>query len=583
MGELNQRSAAGARRRHRHFSRAVALLCFALWAMPALAAAQMRAQFDVRVPMRDGVELSTDVWLPDGDGTYPAILLRTPYLKAPQFVRYRLEYFVKHGYAVLLQDVRGRGDSDGDFHFLFGEAEDGYDTIEWIADQSWSNGKVGTSGGSYLATVQWLTARERPPHLECILPTASSGRLFDEVPYLGGAFRAPWALEWLNDASGRSSQGSSAVSLDWEAIAAHRPLLTMDEFMGRRMPLWREFLEHPTLDDYWRPIYFQAKDFGRIDIPVLTVTGWFDGDQLGALSYWDGMAAHNAENQEHYLIIGPWTHAQTYLGGALAVGDMELAPQSVIGIQEVRRKFFDYCLKGATPSFDEPRARVYVTGADEWRELNVYPPPRSQPTPLYLHSGGRANTSDGDGTLSWDAPDDERPDHYTYDPRRPQGGRGHAEDRRPLQRRDDVLVYTTDALADAVEIIGRVFVNLHASSDALDTDFMARLSDVYPDGRVVGLGPTTGVRRARYRNGYQRTELLTPNKPELFQIELFDIGHRFLPGHRIRIEITSSDPVVNPNQNTGNPIATDTEWKTANQTVYHDRLRLSHVLLPVIR
>jgi len=295
------------------------------------------------------------------------------------------------------------------------------------------------------------------------------------------------------------------------------------------------------------------------------------------------MAAHNAENQEHYLIIGPWTHAQTYLGGALAVGDMELAPQSVIGIQEVRRKFFDYCLKGATPSFDEPRARVYVTGADEWRELNVYPPPRSQPTPLYLHSGGRANTSDGDGTLSWDAPDDERPDHYTYDPRRPQGGRGHAEDRRPLQRRDDVLVYTTDALADAVEIIGRVFVNLHASSDALDTDFMARLSDVYPDGRVVGLGPTTGVRRARYRNGYQRTELLTPNKPELFQIELFDIGHRFLPGHRIRIEITSSDPVVNPNQNTGNPIATDTEWKTANQTVYHDRLRLSHVLLPVIR
>ena len=207
----------------------------------------------------------------------------------------------------------------------------------------------------------------------------------------------------------------------------------------------------------------------------------------------------------------------------------------------------------------------------------------AQPTPLYLHSGGRANTLDGDGTLSWDEPGDERPDHYTFDPKRPLSGRGHAQDRRPLQRRDDVLVYTTEVLDDAVEIIGRVFVNLYASSDALDTDFTARIADVYPDGRALGLGPTTGVRRARYRNGYKRTELLTPDKPELFQIELFDIAHRFLPGHRIRIEISSSDPAVNPNQNTGNPVATDTEWRTASQTVYHDGRRGSHVLLPVMR
>ncbi len=564
-------------------SRAVVILCLALSAQPGIAAAQIRAHFDVRVPMRDGVELSTDIWLPNAEGTFPAILLRTPYQKAPQFDRYRLKYFVQHGYAVLLQDVRGRGDSDGEFHFYFGEGEDGYDTIEWIARQPWSNGKVGTSGGSYLGTVQWLAARERPPHLACMIPTASSGRLFDELPYRGGAFVAPWALEWLNGTSGRATQGPSAASLDWEAIAAYRPLLTMDEFMGRRMPLWREFLEHPTLDAYWRPINFEAEDFRQIDIPVLTVTGWFDGDQLGALSYWDGMTAHKSDNQEHYLIVGPWTHAQTYLGGALNVGGLALAPQSVINIQEVRRKFFDYCLKGTAPSFDEPRARVYVTGVDEWRESAVYPPRMAQPTPLYLHSGGRANTLDGDGTLSWDEPGDERPDHYTYDPKRPLAGRGHAEDRRPLQRRDDVLVYTTEVLEDPVEIIGRVFVNLYASSDALDTDFTARIADVYPDGRALGLGPTTGVRRARYRNGYKRTELLTPDKPELFQIELFDIAHRFLRGHRIRIEISSSDPSVNPNQNTGNPVATDTEWRTANQTVYHDVRRGSHVLLPVMR
>ena len=232
--------------------------------------------------MRDGVGLSTDIWLPAAEGSFPAILLRTPYQKAPQFSRYKLEYFVRHGYAVVLQDVRGRGDSDGEFHFYFGEGEDGYDTIEWIAQQPWSNGDVGMSGGSYLGTVQWLAARERPPHLRCIIPTASSGRLFDELPYLGGAFRMGWALQWLNDVSARASQGPSAAALDWEAISAHRPLLTMNEFMGRRIPLWKEFLEHPTLDDYWAPLDFGREDFRKIDFPVLTVTrGFMAADQHG--------------------------------------------------------------------------------------------------------------------------------------------------------------------------------------------------------------------------------------------------------------------------------------------------------------
>ena len=555
-------------------------------ATPGILQAQTRTHFDRRVPMRDGVELSTDVWLPDAVGRFPTILIRTPYLKAPQFERYRLEYFVRHGYAVALQDVRGRGDSDGDFHFYFGEGEDGYDTIEWIALQPWSNGDVGMSGGSYLGTVQWLAARERPPHLRCIIPTASSGRLFDEIPYLGGAFRMGWALDWLNDTSARSAQRPGAAGLDQEAILAHRPLFTMDDFMGRRIPLWREFLQHNTLDEYWAPLHFEAADFRQIDIPVLTVTGWFDGDQSGALSYWDGMAQHNPANNRHYLVIGPWTHAQTYLGGALSVGEVELSPESVLPIQEIRRRFFDSCLKGSASDFGASRVRAYLTATGQWLELDRYPPPQATPTPLYLHSGGAANSLLGDGRLTWDAPQGEEPrDRFVYDPHNPVPTMGRAVDQRPVQRRDDVLVYTTDALTDTLAIMGRVFVRLYAASDALDTDFTAKIQDVHPDGRAVALGSTEagGVRRARYRNGYLNTELLTPNEPELFEVELFDIGHAFLPGHRIRIEISSSAfPMVNPNQNTGNPVATDTEWKTANQTVFHDRERPSHVLLPVL-
>lgn len=565
---------------------AATMLAATLAVSAAPLSAQLRTMYDVRVPMRDGVELSTDVWLPDADGRFPAILIRSPYLKATMFGRYGMEYFVRHGYAVVLQDTRGRGDSDGEFHFYFGEGEDGYDTIEWIAQQPWSNGDVGTSGGSYLGTVQWLAARERPPHLRCMIPTASSGRLFDELPYLGGAFRLGWAIDWLNDTSARSSQRAGAAALDWEAILAHRPLSTLDDFMGRRIPLWKEFLQHDTLDEYWAPLHFEAWDFQQIDIPVLTVTGWFDGDQLGALSYWDGMARHNP-GTEHYLVMGPWLHAETYLGGELSVRDLELSPASVLPIQEIRRQFFDYCLKGSSPSFDAPKARVYLSSTGRWLELDEYPPPQATPTQLYLHSNGAANSLLGDGRLTWDAPRTaEPPDRFVYDPHNPVPTVGRAVDQRPVQRRDDVLVYTTEPLADTVVVMGRVFVRLHAASDALDTDFTAKIEDVYPDGRAILLGPTEAgsVRRARYRAGYLGTELLTPDEPELFEIELFAIGHAFLPGHRIRIEISSSAfPMVNPNQNTGNPVATDTEWKTANQTVFHDPERPSHVLLPVLR
>ena len=550
---------------------------------------ETKQQFDVRIPMRDKVQTSADIWFPSAPGRYPAILLRTPYIKTtgrhkfPQFGA----FFADHGYVFVVQDVRGRGDSEGEFRFFFGEAEDGYDTIEWIARQPWSDGKVGMMGASYWGTVQWLAARERPPHLTCIVPTAAAGRYFDEVPYQGGAFLISWALDWLNDVSGRISQGENASSLDWESLSKHRPLISMDERMGRPMKLYKEFLEHPTLDAYWKRIFFSPEDFQKINLPALTVTGWLDGDQPGAIFYWEGMASNSAAKDKQFLLIGPWTHPQTYLGGALKVGELEFSGDSVVDNRALHLAFFDRFLKGNSARFDQPKVRVYITGSNTWREYDQYPPPQIQLQSLYFHSSGKANTVAGDGGLTWTSPANEPPDRFVYNPENPVpseiGGLGLAVDHRTIERRDDVLVYTSEALKQPLEIIGRVFVHLYAASDALDTDFTANLLDVYPDGRAVKLGPReAGVLRARYRHGYEKAELLSPNKPEEFKIELFDIGHAFLPGHRLRIEVSSSAfPFINPNQNTGNPIATDIEWKLANQTIFHDKTRPSRVVLPI--
>jgi len=569
--------------------RTLALLILAAAAQPFAAAGQVRRQFGVMTPMRDGVKLASDVWLPDAPGRYPVILIRTPYLKSMELLKgHELgAYYAKQGYVLAIQDTRGRGDSEGEFNFFFQEAPDGYDTIEWFAKQPFANGRVGMMGVSYLGTVQWLAAREQPPSLVCMAPTAPAGRYLEELPFQGGAFMHQWALGWINGTSGRSEQGPNLSGANWDEIFEHRPLLSSDSVMGRPMRLYREFLTNPLMTDYWKRIQFSPDDFNGIKIPTLTVTGWFDGDQPGALYYWRQLAARSPKKDEHFLVSGPWNHGQTFLGGATKLGEMELTPESIIDTRALHLAFFDWCLKRSAPTFDAPRSRIFVTGANEWRRDDSYPPRESTPRTLYFSSGGRANSIAGDGRLTWERPGTEPPDRFTYDPKRPVpagiGGETLGIDRTPLQRRDDVLVYTSEALTEPVEVIGNVMVTLEAQSDARDTDFTAVLTDVYPDGRAVALGPNIGIRRARYRHGTVKEELLTPGKPETFPIELFDIAHRFLPGHRIRVEISSSAaPMFNPNQNTGNPVATDTEWKVARQTVYHDRTRASAIVLPVV-
>ncbi len=569
-----------------------ALLLLAATTSPASAQTDgVKRIFDVRTPMRDGVELSGDVWMPAEGGPFPTIIIRTPYLKTMAIGDFTLAgwatYFAERGYAVVMQDVRGRGDSDGDFDFFFQEGEDGYDTIEWMAAQPWSNGDVCTAGVSYLGTDQWLAAREHPPALKCMVATAAAGRWMHELPYYGGAWMMAWALDWINSTSGRNMQSANAAGIDMDSVYWHRPLLTQDDRMGRDMPLFNDFLENSTMNEYWQRLHFTAEDFRGLDLPVLHVTGWFDGDQPGAMFYWDGMMAHSPAADEQYLLSGPWGHAETFIGGTLEVGEMTFKPESIVDNMAEHLAFFDHYLKGNADSYDQPRARVYVMGAEEWREFDQYPPADAQPTDLFLSSGGRANSIAGDGALAWSAPEgDTPPDRFTFDPRRPVpaalGILPSGEDRTPLQRRDDVLVYTSEVIEEAVEIVGKVVIEFHAATDARDTDFVANIMDVYPDGRAVKLGPITGVVRARYRNGFDREELLTPGEVARYEIDLGHIAHSFEPGHRIRIDLTSSAyPHVAPNQNTGNPVATDTEWNTARQIIHHSREYPSRIILPV--
>ena len=577
---------------HRKGFSVAAVALALLWTFTAAQAAEVRNIFDVRVPMRDGVELSADIWLPSSPGKYPAILMRTPYIKARarpgRGLRKFIAAFADSGYAAIYQDVRGRGDSDGVL-FAGGEAEDGHDTIEWIAGQPWSNGKVCTMGVSYLAAVQWAAASQGPPHLKCMAATATGS--FHRAFSVGGA-PSPNIFHWLNSTSGHMMQPPLGRPAELAETMSRRPLLNLDEALGRSMPNARKWL---TMNDpNYDPIVgrrFSAEDFRLIDLPVLHVTGWFDIAQPSVLDFWHGMAAHSRAKDRQYLLIGPWDHVQTMIGGEMSMGEMTFTAEAMVDTADLHARFYAHYLKGTAKSFDFPRARVYVTGTNRWRDFNSYPPRESGERKLYLHSGGGANSLAGDGRLDWSESGDESPDSFVYDPRDPvpyyvggmPGTASAATDQQGVEARADVLVYTGEVLDQALEIIGPVSVELYAVTDGRDTDFTAKLLDVYADGRAVQLGsPATGVIRARYRNGIGREDLLTPGKIEKYVISLADVGHTFLPGHRIRVEISSSAyPLIFPNQNTGNPIATDTEWRVAQQTVYHDRNHPSALILPV--
>jgi putative CocE/NonD family hydrolase len=534
---------------------------------------------EVAVPMRDGVRLCANVWLPARTARSCAVLLRTPYANdANEFARWGLQDYLRAGFAVVIQSVRGRGKSQGEFGFFFVEGKDGYDSIEWIAAQSWCDGKVAMDGGSYLGTAQWLAARERPPHLVCIMPSVPAGDWFNEIPFMGGALQVDWAFSWLGLMAGLKFEFEAAGDRNLERF---RPLKDAEKVLGAKLPFYQEILAHPTMDAFWRRLQWSAEDFRRIDIPVFTVTGWFDGDQAGTLLYWRGLEDRREPPRNSHLIIGPWVHSECYLGGQIRSRDMEFGTESVLPIRSLRVDFLRRHLQGEN-SGSSARVRLFITGSRRWQEFDRYPSAQTQIRCWFLCADAPANGAQGGGGLS-EQEAHGAPDRYCYDPLDPVPYKPGAQDHGEIEGRADVLIYSSPELRIPLTVVGAVELVLHASSDALDTDFTAKLLDAYPDGRAVSLTHVGGVQRARYRRGFERAVPLTPGEPFELRIRLSHVGHTFLPAHRIRLEVSSSCfPLADPNTNTGADIAIDSASRKAHQTVLHDASHPSRLLLPVI-
>jgi putative CocE/NonD family hydrolase len=548
---------------------------------------EVKVEFDRRIPMRDGVTLSADVYRPSTSGRFPVILTRTPYLKAPRDKEglERIRYFATRGYAVVAADIRGRGDSGGTFVPYRDEGRDGYDTIEWCSMQPWSTGKVGTTGASYTGKNQWLAALEQPPHLAAMVAMVCPSDPFVEWPT---GIPIPMDISWHHFTSGHMLQSLDAVT--WDKIHRHLPLLTMDDALGRPLPYWREMFEHAQLDDWWEPQRYQHK-FDRIRVPALHVSGWYDDEQVGTPLNYAGMVAHGptAEvRRSQKLLMGPWPH--NVVAQPTKLGEVDFGPEAKIDLQATILRWFDHWLKGIDTGFmSEPPVRIFVMGANRWRDEHEWPPARAQAVKYFLHSRGRANSLFGDGTLSTAEPGAEPPDRYSHDPDRPVpfiteptfAQIGGPDDFRPVERRDDVLVYTTEPLAEDTEVTGPVRVHLHAGSSATDTDFMAKLIDVWPDGYAQRL--CDGMVRARFRSGMERPSPIEPGRVYGYDIDCWNTSQMFKKGHRIRLEVASSAfPKYDRNLNTGAPLGKSAEMKTADQTVYHDRNQPSHIVLPVV-
>jgi uncharacterized protein len=546
---------------------------------------ELQIQFDQRVPMRDGITLSADIYMPIGKleplNRYPVILSRTPYMKASISLD-KIKYFIRRGYIFVSMDVRGRGDSDGEFVPYFNEGLDGYDAIEWCAGQPWSDGNVGTIGASYGGRIQWLAAVERPPHLKAMIVLVPPSDPFVETPT---GTPSPMHLCWLYLVSGRTLQAMDLIA--WEQVYQHLPLATMDERVGHHIPVWRREMQHTQLDEYWKPLCYQEK-FEQVDVSVLHISGWYDDEQIGTPINYIGMTTRGATAEaraNQRLLMGPWGHA-TNAGARL--GAVDFGPQAIIDLLAEETRWYDHYLKGKPVQVGVP-VRLFVMGSNTWRDEQEWPLARTQWTSYYLHSQGHANSLSGDGILSPQPPSQDSIDIYHYDPLHAvpfitdaiSSQIGGPDDYSSLQCRDDILVYTSEPLADDVEVTGPIKVDLYAASSATDTDFMAMLIDVWPDGFRQRL--CDGMVRARFRLGMKQPALIEAGRIYHYMIDCWNISQVFKTGHRICLQVTSSAfPKYDRNQNTGASLGMTTETVVAEQSIYHAIDYPSAVLLPII-
>ena len=542
---------------------------------------------NVAIPMRDGVKLYANIYKPKAESKFPVILIRLPYGKDEYYCYMPAigNYWAKKGYICVVQDVRGKWSSEGEWYPCVNEADDGYDTLSWIAKQSWCDGNIGMMGVSYFGYTQWAVAPLNHPNLKCIAPGTIATDMYGWT-YNNGAFRMQAEGTWAYEMNSKTSNNYFRLN-PWLL-----PLITMDDEAGVTCDYYKDLIRHPSRDSYWDRINVNEK-YSQIKIPVLHWGGWYDNFVKFTIDDWLGVK-QNSESvvagKNQWLVIGPIDHEWT-TEFTQKIGKMDIGEKGCNWMWDLHQQFFDYWLKGIDNGFSEtPRVKIFVLGDNEWRYENEWPLARTKYTNYYLHSNGSANTSNGDGVLDTKKPGDELSDSYVYDPNDPitvsletnlwELAR-HLKDRTEVEKRADVLVYTTPELEEDIEITGPITVTLHAASSARDTDFTATLVDIFPDGYAHMI--QEGIVRARYRNSDRNPSLIEPGKVYEYIIDLWATSFLVKKGHKIRVEISSSNfNRYDRNPNTGHEFGMDAETIKATQTIYHDTKRPSHITLPII-
>jgi putative CocE/NonD family hydrolase len=560
---------------------------------------------DVEAAMRDGVVLRADVYRPEAPGEYPVLVQRTPYDKtvAQQITYQHPAWYARQGYVVVIQDPRGRFASDGEFEPFVNEGEDTADTIEWAARLPGSNGKVATYGFSYPGAVQLQGAIEQPESLVCMVPGFTAGDFFDGWTYIGGAFSLAFVVSWvqpllaLPDALKRGDMAAAgalaARAGDFPGLYSTQPLQDFPLLRDADVaPYFFRWLEHDTRDDFWKAVSIRDR-YDRITAPALHVGGWYDSFVEGTLDNYAALAERAGDDpaRAQRLVIGPWVH----IPWAPISGVRNFGAEGRNLVDELQVRWFDHWLKDEGSLDDWAPVRLFLMGADAWRDYDAWPPSSAAVREYHLRSGGRATSLSGDGELSLDAAGDEPPDVYTYNPAMPvpsTGGRSCcvAEvaplgpfEQSYVEIRNDVLVYTTPPLEEDLEVVGTVELVLYAATDMADTDWTAKLCDVSESGHSINL--CDGVVRARYRESLEHPTPIEPERVYEYRIRVGSTANLFKRGHRIRLEVSSSNfPMfdVNPNTGASTGEASGLAARVATQAVFHDAARPSRLLVPVV-
>ena len=582
------------------------LLAFAVTLLPCIpingqTAADIIIERNVAMQTRDGVTLRADIYRPAGDGPFFVLLTRTPYNKETyaNFARKA----AARGYMVVAQDVRGRFASEGEWYTFKHEINDGYDTVEWAAALPHSNGKVGMFSGSYVGATQWLAAIGQPPHLAGICPVVTASNYHENWTYQGGAFEQwfneSWTSSLAQDTFNRRLTEARNAMVGSKILPLNQyPLFNLDlgpgsaDYTHKLAPYFQDWLDHPTYDSYWKQWSIE-ENYANIQVPALTITAWYDIFMGGSLRNYMGMKAHagtEAARKGQQLVVTLGGHS----GWGRTIGEVDFGPDAPFDENAITLDWYDYLFLGKQNQFANGKpVKIFVMGENKWRDEDAWPLERAKQTRYDLHSAGNANSASGDGALSIAPAATETADKFVYDPANPVPTVGGPlccdavhlapgpRDQKEVESRPDVLVYSTEPLEQDLEVTGPVTLDLFAKSSAVDTDFTAKLVDVWPNGFAQNL--TEGILRASYRESTSEAKPIVPGKIYEYKIDLWSTSNVFLKGHRIRLEVSSSNfPRFDRNLNTGKSASTSAVFVKATNTILHDAAHPSALVLPVV-